>query len=68
MMSSPYIDSSIRGYEPRTRCLMLVAAVIFAAYLVRLAQLQLIEGDELREILEQYAPKKGRAGGCAKVG
>ncbi len=32
----------------------------------RLLEKEVIEGDELREILEQYAPVKGRAGGCAK--
>jgi cell division protease FtsH len=33
----------------------------------RLLEKEVIEGDELRDILEKYAPTKGRAGDCAGV-
>lgn len=48
-MSDVYLDSSAIGYQNRVRRLMLVVFLVFAGLLLRLAHLQLIEGEDLRE-------------------
>lgn len=46
-MSDVYLDSSAIGYQNRVRRLMLVVILVFAGLLLRLAHLQLIEGEDL---------------------
>lgn len=48
-MSTVYLDTPASGHRHRVRRLMAVVIVVFGAYLVRLAQLQLVEGPSLRE-------------------
>lgn len=48
-MSDVYLDASASGYQQRARRLIFVAMIAFAALLVRLAHLQLVEGETLHD-------------------
>ncbi len=48
-MSDVFLDSSAVGYQHRVRRLAVAVLVVFGGLLARLAQLQLVNGDELQE-------------------
>lgn len=51
-MSDVYLDSSAIGYRLRSRRLMVAVVLVFLVFIGRLAQLQVIEGDELGQASE----------------
>lgn len=51
-MADVYLDGAAWGYQQRARRLMVAVGLVFTALLVRLAHLQLIEGDDLQQASE----------------
>ena len=48
-MSDVYLDSSALGYRLRARRLMVVVGLVFAVFIGRLAQLQVLEGGDMSQ-------------------
>lgn len=51
-MSDVYLDSSAIGYRLRARRLMVAVVLVFAVFVGRLVQLQVLEGEDLSEASE----------------
>ncbi|MEZ4466435.1 MAG: penicillin-binding protein 2 [bacterium] len=52
-MADVYLDGAAWGYQQRARRLMLAVVLVFAGLLLRLAHLQLVEGDSLKAASER---------------
>lgn len=58
MENDVYLDSSAAGYRQRARRLVLAVLGVFSIFILRLVDLQIVKGDELREVAERNFMRK----------